>query len=432
MYLIYLMSLSFYLGAIVIFRKLRHDNTAILPFYPGINSTGVQYMWFFWVLFLLITTPMCGYIGDMQVWIQALKSVWNFEALEPAYVYLPVYAQTLGAIGLPFVTVFSGSTDIIAIIVIKSVLVAAYAYIPRFLALLAPSSQAQSPLIIIFNPVTIFYLYFGANHILMLSLLVLGVFYISNRRWIIGGVFLGLSMYKYLTAGAVLFLLWKNLQQRQLEQAIKLTVGITAASIPSMLYFLDHTEYLIRILSSFGGIGSHSRSLEPFHFFHFLAHTEFRVWYTIERGWILIAGICVTFITIIELSGRLSMLQVIGLILAIFAFLSPEPFRLEAALGFLWLDALQKDSRIYLGAIIFTVFAHTLAWFPFIIPKFLEATVAYSAVEPLWLYKGTFIGTALLCAGAASLWSSFGQMSKPVTTLYAQDPESMGQRPDTF
>src|SRR6185369_8294239 len=61
----------------------------------------VRRFWFGWLVFLFALSPLTFHAGDMRVWVEAMQGAVRGEPFAPTYVYLPIYAQVLGALLLP-------------------------------------------------------------------------------------------------------------------------------------------------------------------------------------------------------------------------------------------------------------------------------------------------------------------------------------------
>jgi hypothetical protein len=350
-------------------------------------------LWIAWLAFLFAFSPLTFHAGDMQVWIGAMQAAVAAEPFPPGYVYLPVYAQLLGALLLPF-QLLGAATPLVQLCVVRLPVLVAYLYCAKLMAELVPQRASVAPLAIVLGPVTIFFLFFGTNHIVMLACL-LGALHLQRRgKLFAAGLLAGLGCFKFLLIPTAFVLAAITARSAGLRRCGLLVAGGLASLAPSALYYLAQPELLWRTLGSAGGMGAHSHHIEPFHVFYRVRELGgFESWYVGQRVWLYLAIAGALLCVALHLRGRLNALQALGSSAGIVALFSVEPFRLEPALGLLWLDAVDRQDARMQAAVLGVSFTHAAAWLHPAHSRFLDF---YDPAARLLHMNGAAVGLALV------------------------------------
>jgi hypothetical protein len=261
-----------------------------------------------------------------------------------------------------------------------------------------PDHSEIAPLGIVLAPVTIFYIFFGTNHLLMFLFLLISITLRQKKMWVLSGLFAAIGCYKFMLFPTVfvLFILviildgWKN--------GLKFLLGGTIFLIPNLIYYLFDQNTFLRILQNQAAIGAHSQSIEPFNFFYpltqFLKVKVIKTWYINEKIWLILSLAGVPISLWLYKIKRLNFLQTLACSYAFIAIFAPEPFRLEPFIGLLWLDAVIRG-KMWLKTMLFIIlFTHAFAWFDFANSRILVFDP--SIPEWLWIARGTIIGFLML------------------------------------
>ena len=108
----------------------------------------------------------------------------------------------------------------------------------------------------------------AGSAVVMLLLLLASLQSLKRGKWILAGVFGGLSCYKFLMMPTILVLIVILVKWRGVGKALKYCVGGLIAAIPSVLYYISDPSKLDRVLQTKAAIGAHSSHIERFHFFY--------------------------------------------------------------------------------------------------------------------------------------------------------------------
>ena len=352
----------------------------------------VRRFWFGWLVFLFALSPLTFHAGDMRVWVEAMQGAVRGEPFAPTYVYLPIYAQVLGALLLPFAVV-GVATPLVCLYVVHIPIFAAYVYCAKLMAEMIPRHADVAPLAIVLAPVTIFYIFFGTNHIVMLACLLVALRMMQLGRSLGSGLFAGLACYKFLLVPTIFVLAVVTIRTAGWRRSRLFIAGALASLVPSVVYYGANSDYLVRTLRSGGGMGGHSHHIEPFHAFYRLRDIAgFEDWYVGRRVWLYaaIAGALVS--AVLYLSRRLNALQSLGVSAGVVALVSVEPFRMEPTIGLLWMDAVERRDLRLQTAVLVVVFTHAAAWF---YPARPNIFAFYEPAVRLFDMNGTAVGLAL-------------------------------------
>jgi hypothetical protein len=351
-------------------------------------------IWTIWVIFLLLFAPLSYYKGDMAVWTTATQNLLRGELLPDPYVYLPIYGQILAALAWPF-HLLGLDFHIGLVFIVKWVLVFAYIGCAILMSKFVPEQSELAPLAIVLAPVTVFYIFFGTNHLVMFFFLLASLVFLRQKRWLLAGVMAALSCYKFLmvpTVFVLLVLVWIKAGWRS---ALWFIMGGVIVLIPNIVYYAYDPQNLLRVVSSQAAIGAHSDKIEPFHFFYLLSQSveTFESWYIGTKTWLWLSLAGIPISLGLYWLKRLTFLQCLALGYAFVAIFAPEPFRLEPLVGLLWLDAVYRGSLKVQTAIFVILFVHAFAWYDLANSAFLSFD---PAVPDLWLGRGLFLGLAII------------------------------------
>jgi hypothetical protein len=388
--LVPILSIAVYVGAAWLFFR-RSEAVAFGRWPPDPTA---RRLWIVWLVFLFALAPLTFHAGDMQVWIGAMESAVTASPFPAGYVYLPVYAQVLGALLLPFQLV-GAATPLTHLYVVHLPILVSYLYCAKLMAEWIPRRAGVAPLAIVLGPVTIFFVFFGTNHIVMLACL-LGALHLLRRGRLFGaGVLAGLGCFKFLLIPTVLVLAAITARTAGWKRCGLFVAGGLASLLPSALYYLSEPDYLWRTLRSTGGMGAHSHHIEPFHAFYLIRSLGgFESWYVGNRVWLYVAVAGALLCILLHLRGRLNALQALGTSAGIVALFSVEPFRLDPTLGLLWMDAVDRQDARSQTAVLAVSFTHAAAWFHPAHSRFLDF---YDPAIPLLHMNGAAVGIALAC-----------------------------------
>ncbi len=162
-------------------------------------------IWCVWVSFLLLAAPLSYHQDDMNVWVTAIQNLLRGNFLPDTYVYLPIYAELLSAIVWPFHLIGLDSSLFI-VFVVKWFVIFSYVLCAILMTKIVPEESEIAPLAIVLAPVTIFYIFFGTNHLVMFLSLLISIILIKRKKWFLAGVFAGFSCYKFLLIPTIIVL----------------------------------------------------------------------------------------------------------------------------------------------------------------------------------------------------------------------------------
>ena len=348
--------------------------------------------WMAWLVFLFTLSPLAYLAFDMTVWTTAMQQALAGDPFEHRYVYLPIYAQVLGALLLPFSLAGAG-TQLTFLYIVRAPIFASYLYSAKWMAEMVPRDALTAPLAIVLAPVTIFYIFFGTNHLVMFGCLLAALQMIRLHRWFWAGVLAGLGCYKFLLIPTVFVLTVIVATAGGVKRGMLFVAGGLASLLPSLVYYYYHPEFLVRTLRNAGAIGAHSHKIAPFQpFYRIRDFGGFGSWYLDNRVWLYLAIAGAILSAIPYVRGRLNVLQSLGLSAGVVALVSLEPLRLEPTIGVLWMDAVERrDSRSQI-AILLVLFTHAAAWLGAAHPRILTT---HQVVRYLDM-NGAVVGAAVV------------------------------------
>ena len=401
-------------------------NRGFLHVFGWPRNETISLIWLMWALFLFVFAPLVYHKGDMFVYQDTVARVINGIRMPGYYVYLPVYAQFLAALVLPF-HLIGILNPLLMVYFINGFVVFAYVYSAKLMSELVPSQPDIAPLAIVLAPVTIFYLFFGTNHVVMLLLLLASLQSLKRGKWILAGVFGGLSCYKFLMMPTIFVLIVILVKWRGVDKALKYSVGGLIAAIPSVLYYILDPSKLDRVLQTKAAIGAHSSHIERFHFFYGVSKIidGFEQWYLGNEVWFYLVILGAFLSAVLFLTKRVNSLQALALSYAFVSLLAPEPFRLEPLIGLIWLDAIyRRDLKLQLATLVILV-VHAGIWLQYAYPQFLDFDIA----TPLffWTARGVYLGLAVIAACVLMVGRTKG--GDLLLEEWALSPESKSPQP---
>jgi hypothetical protein len=351
-------------------------------------------IWAGWIVLLVLIAPLSYCHGDMLVWLVAVINLLIKKPLPDSYVYLPVYAELLSALSWPFV--FAGiESTLLLVYAIKLLVIFSYLYCAKLMSEILPEQSELAPLGIVLAPVTILYIFFGTNHIVMFFCLLASLVLMKKEKWFWSGFFAFFSCFKFLLIPTLLVLLVLLLIRHGLKKVLLFCLGGVLFLAPSFIYYYD-PALLLKIIANQAALGGHCGHIEQFHFFFFLnsLHPGFQDWYVGHKLWFYLCLSGIPLSILFYLCKRLNFSQCLAFSCAVVAIFALEPFRLEPTIGLLWLDAVyRKDLRAQLG--IFSIlFVHAAVWYDLAYSRVLSFHP--SAPLFLWNFRGLFLGLAII------------------------------------
>ncbi len=356
-------------------------------------------IWLIWLGFLLVFAPLSYHEADMGVWRTSIQNLLNGELLPENYVYLPVYAWLQSALVFPF-HLLGWDSPLLIVYVVKWFTILAYAACAALMSGFLPKHSDLAPLGIVLAPVAIFYLFFGANHIVMFLFLLIALILVKKEHWLWAGFFAAFSCYKFLLVPTCITLGILVLWQYGFKNAIRFLLGSAIFMIPNTIYYFFDTATLLRIVTQQAAIGAHAAHIEPFHFFYLISNqfNGFEAWYIGKKIWFLLSLAGIPISLILFKLKRVNLLQCLALSYAFVALFALEPFRLEPLIGLVWLDAVNRDDLPLQSSVFLTLFIHAAAWYDLANSAFLTFDPAIPA--DYWAGRGFYLGlTVILMIG---------------------------------
>lgn len=392
---LWIILLSVALYASVAYAIWRKDMLRHVLDWPA--SPTLRRIWLVWIGFLVLLAPLSYHEGDMDIWLRSVRYLLSGRLLAVGYVYLPVFAQLQAAIAWPF-HIFGLATPFVLVFVIKATVILAYHATTQLMAHLSPHRTQLAPLAIALAPVTIFYIFFGKNDVVMFLLLVASLALVKKGRWAWAGLFGFLSCYKFLLAPTVLVLVIIIWLQYGRRPAGRYVAGGLATLVPSLMYFAYDLPLLRQLVTASAAIGSHSQHIEPFHALYAVNKVlpGLEALYIGQDIWLYLSLLGVPVAILFFRFGRTNLLQSLALSYAFITLFAPEPFRLEPLVGLLWLDAVYRGDLRLQTAVFVILFAHAAAWYDAANSRFLVFDPHMPSV--VWAAKGFILGLAVALA----------------------------------
>lgn len=224
-------------------------------------------------------------------WIIGMNQLFNLESLyapefaggsnpygTKIYPYMPIFAIINAIITFPgyvLITTFlqqpaptTGSISNILFVAIGLIATGFWSYlalisIPYFSKELFVEEKMKRITLLVFlffPPLWLEVFSSGANSLVALLALV-GIYFVKKKRWMLAGVAIGLSMFKFnaLPLGIVLFIyaIWGG----KIRSGFQVLIGGILSQIPNIFYFLIFPEDLLMIIERRGALTAHAHTL---------------------------------------------------------------------------------------------------------------------------------------------------------------------------
>lgn len=397
---IIILSISTYVLLFLALRNVR----AWIDFILWPEHPTIRILWILWLGFLFIIAPISYHQGDMMNWVNAITSQLHGELLPGNYVYLPLHAQLHAALLYPF-TLIGFEKFTLIVYVLHAVLIAAYGFSAGLMTKLTPHNQQLAPLMTVLAPTTIFFLFFGTNHILMWALLAAALYLQEQEQPFWAGFSAFAGGYKLMllpTSGTLLAFVFLR---RGWKQALTFFAGGLTFFVLNLPYFLSDFGRLERMWGSKALLGSYTDRLEPWHLLHLLGarFPEFQRWYLENDVWFFgIAIVCLLAVFLYH-RKKVNTLQGLALSYASVVLLAPEPLRLEPLIGMLWLDTIIRKDRRTQVPVILIALVYAAFWYQQAYPQILTLAPYSGLMDPN--ARGLVTGLVVLVALISSLTS---------------------------
>lgn len=386
-------------GSVILWLRHRATVTKRGQGFSGANHwpahPTLRRLWLLWLGFLAVFAPLIYQQDDMEVWTGAIANLLHGLPLPDGYVYLPAFAQFQAALVWPLHWLNLDSRLVLVWLVHWTVL-AAYAACAPLLKELAADEPELAPLGIVLAPVTVFYLFFGTNHVVMAFLLLAALWALKREHPFWAGFLAGAACYKLLLVPTVLVLAGILWRQRGWKAVRLFTLGGAAFLAINLPYYLADPQAFTRLLANQGNIGGHAAQMDWFHFLYIFSRVwpGFEAHYLQGRLWLILTLLVAGLSLWLFLRRRINTLQALALSYTGVALFSPEPFRLEPLAALLWLDAISRRDRTTQTALAFTLLVHAAAWFDLAYFRMLSP----DPQAPWWLWgaRGFILGEALI------------------------------------
>lgn len=355
-------------------------------------------VWIMWLLFLAILAPLSAFPDDMIVWLHSARFTVVGHHMARGYVYLPIYAQFLAGLWLPFTVLRPVSAEIVLLYLIHAPVLFGYAYCSAMLARFAPDQPQIAAMGIALNPVLILYVFQGQNHVVMLTCLLAALWLLRQGRWFWAGIMVGLGCYKFMLLPSAAVLTVIVLHRYGWKRVIPFVVGGVLTLIPSAVYYAYYPHPLLKIIANFGSVGGHSQSLEAYHFLYFIGNRVEGLgdFYLQKHIWLMVIVAAAGISAMLYWRGKINSLQALGITEAIICIAAPETYHLEPMIGLLWLDAARRRDLNLHTALFATLLTFSAAWYPYLEWHF--ETGAMQLLMFMWEPIGMIVGAAAISA----------------------------------
>jgi len=387
--------------AVLIFALIKWKRWIRLIVWP--EHPTVRLVWLMWLGFLVIIAPISYHQSDMMNWVGAIQSQLNGAVLPGGHAYLPVYAQIHAALLLPFYLVGLDKFTI-EVYLIHFIIIAAYAFASGLMVALAPRDKQLAPLVTILAPTSIFFIFFGTNHIVMWALLAAALYLLMEEHYFWAGFAAFAGGYKFLLLPTSITLLIFVFIRKGKEKALRFLSGAMVFFVLNVPYYLFDFERALFTFREKANTGSYMYHLDGFHIFHFIETQSqaFQTWYMGKDIWFYAVG-AVCLVTIALYSRRkVNTLQGLALTYAAVVLFAPEPFRMEPLFGLLWLDGIAREDRGSQAATVLIALVYGAFWYQQAYPPILTLA-PYSGIILNAPARGLFIGASVIVALIISL-----------------------------
>jgi hypothetical protein len=352
-------------------------------------------VWTGWIIFLVLLAPLSYFAGDMDGWVNSIISLLHGRPLPDNYVYLPAYAELLAALACPF-TIAGVQSTLLLIYVVKLPVITSYVYCAKLMSEILPGRSELAPLGIVLAPVTIFYLFFGTNHVVMFFFLLAALVLLKKGNWFWSGFFAFSSCYKFLLVPTLLVFIVLLLMRHEFKKVIVFCLGGVLFLVPSFIYYCYEPALLMKVISNQAALGGHCFHIEPMHFLFSIKNSfpGLENMYVGQKLWFYLSLSGVPLSILLYWRKRLNFCQSLAFSCAIVAIFALEPFRLEPMIGLLWLDSVHRDDLRAQTGIIAILLIQAAAWYDLAnswILTFYSTDVLY-----LWNFRGLLLGLAII------------------------------------
>ena len=372
-------------------------------FWP--ENPTIRLIWGIWLGFLLVIAPLTYHQGDMMNWVGAVESQLNSSVLPDGHAYLPIYAQIHAALLYPLHLIGLDKFTI-EVYLIRFLIIGAYSFASGLMVELAPRDKQIAPLVTILAPTTIFFIFWGTNHIVMWALLAAALFLLMQEQYFWAGFAAFAGGYKFLLLPTAITLLIFVFIRKGKAKGIQFLKGASVFLLLNIPYFFFDIERVQLLVSEKANIGSYTNHLDGFHIFYLagVRWPSFQTWYMEKDIWFFAVG-AVCFATLVLYARKkVNTLQGLALSYAAVVLFAPEPFRLEPLLGLLWLDAIAREDRGSQGTTVLIALVYAAFWYQQAYPQILTLA-PYSGIILHASERGLYIGAAVLLALIFSLTS---------------------------
>jgi hypothetical protein len=255
------------------------------------NQDDLTQIWALVAIFAIPAYVLFFSSGNFN-WMIGINQLYNLESLylpeyPPAtnphggkiYPYMPIFAIINGLIAFPgylLITIFleqpaptSGSIANIIFVAIGLIVTGFWSYaalisIPYFVKELFTKNSVKRHAVIIFlflPPLWFEVFSSGANSLVAL-LTVVGIYFVKKQKWVMAGVAVGLSMFKFngLPLGIVLLIyaIWGD----NILSGLRVVLGGIISQIPNIVYFAVFPEDLFMIIRRGGALTTHGHTID--------------------------------------------------------------------------------------------------------------------------------------------------------------------------
>lgn len=392
-YSLFVAVLSVVVYAFIVWRIRKSEN--LLSFFEWTDQPTITIVWFMWIMFLFVVAPLLYYYWDMAVWFDTASRLLNGMTIPRYFVYLPMYAQFLASILFPF-HLLGIVTPILMHYVINGFVVFAYAYSAKLMARLAPGKSGLAPLGLILAPMTIYFLFNGNNHVVMLMFILLALISIRNKTYVLAGVFAALSCYKFLMIPPVIVLAVIIATRRGIRDFARFSAGgLVVAAFNGIYYYFDPSK-LVRILENKAALGANSSHFYRFHFLFGFSKlmNGFESWYFNNEIWfyLVLSGVLISLL--LYRFGKLNVIQSLAFSYAFVCLFGPEGYRMDPLIGLVWLDSVDReDYRLQILTLVL-ILVDAGVWLQYAYP----ANLIFDPSFPMFLFsgRGLYLGIAVI------------------------------------
>jgi len=399
----YVAVLSVLVYAALLYGLLRYKRWWRILAWP--EHPTLRVMWVLWLGFLLVVTPLTYHERDMMNWVDGINSQLQGTLLPEGYVYLPIYAQLHAALLYP-IHLFGLDKFTIVVVLIHLLIITAYAFAAGWMVELSPKDKQLAPLATVLAPTTIFFIFFGTNHVVMWALLAAALVLLTQEKYALAGFAAFAGGYKLLLLPVSATLLVFVFNRKGRKKALSYLTGGLVFLLLNVPYYLFDRERLRLLWTARGSTGSYATHLDAFHLFHLIGARapSFETWFLEKHIWLYVIGLISLVAVVLYVLKRINTLQGLAFVYAAVALLAPEPLRLEPLLGLLWLDSIAREDRISQGSVVLVALVYAAFWFQQAYPQILTLA-PYSGIVLHAPARGLYVGGAVLLAVIVSLGS---------------------------